>query len=381
MNGLEPLRLAACEFESHVSTNSTTSPIVDIIHRMNKGIYKKDYDFKLPDDLIAKYPSKKRGQSRLLRIHHEQKHDENISDLLSFFKPNDLLVFNETKVFKARLSLIKSSGGKAEILIIKKLSKYEALCLTKGIKKNKTKQKVLTQNFPVNIEILKNEEKLLKIKFDQDIDKLCTAQGSMPIPPYLNRQSTALDDERYQSIFANDAYNNSVAAPTASLHFDESLWQKVVKSVETANINLDIGYGTFQPLKDDPIDQTTKLHQESYHVPLETVKKIQNCKKNNGRVIALGTTTLRALESAVSEDGDIVSGSNDTDIFIFDGYTFKVVDCLITNFHLPMSSLLMLVSAFGGKANILGAYEHAVSCGYKFFSYGDAMLIEECLSK
>ena len=153
MNGLEPLRLAACEFESHVSTNSTTSPIVDIIHRMNKGIYKKDYDFKLPDDLIAKYPSKKRGQSRLLRIHHEQKHDENISDLLSFFKPNDLLVFNETKVFKARLSLIKSSGGKAEILIIKKLSKYEALCLTKGINKNNTKQKVLTQNFPINIEI------------------------------------------------------------------------------------------------------------------------------------------------------------------------------------------------------------------------------------
>ena len=203
----------------------------------------------------------------------------------------------------------------------------------------------------------------------------------MPIPPYLNRESTALDDDRYQSIFANDAYNNSVAAPTASLHFDKSLWQEVVKSVETANINLDIGYGTFQPLKDDPIDQTTKLHQESYHVPLETVKKIHNCKKNNGRVIALGTTTLRALESAVSEDGDIVCGSNDTDIFIFEGYTFKVVDCLITNFHLPMSSLLMLVSAFGGKANIFDAYEHAVSCGYKFFSYGDAMLIEECLSK
>ena len=381
MNGLEPLRLSACEFESHVSTNSTTSPIVDIIHRMNKGIYKKDYDFKLPDNLIAKYPSKKRGQSRLLRINHEHKYDENISDLLTFFKPNDLLVFNETKVFKARLSLIKSSGGKAEIMIIKKLSKYEAQCLTKGIKKNKIKQKVLTQNFPLNIEIVKAEEKFLTIKFDQDIDKICSAQGSMPIPPYLNRQSTSLDDDRYQSIFANDAYNNSVAAPTASLHFDKVLWQQVVNTVNTANINLDIGYGTFQPLSNDTINHTTKLHQESYHVPQETAKKIQNCKKKNGRVIALGTTTLRALESAVSEDGQILTGANDTDIFIFDGYTFKVVDCLITNFHLPMSSLLMLVSAFGGKANILNAYKHAVSCGYKFFSYGDAMLIEECLSK
>lgn len=382
MNGLEPLRLAACEFESHVSTNSTTSPNIDIIHTMNNGFYKKDYDFVLPDHLIAKFPPKNRGESKLLKVHGSDFNCDLVTNLVNFFNPNDLLVFNETKVFKARLKIFKESGGKAEILIIQKLTKNSGICLTKGINKKKKKQKVITRDFPIDIEILKIEENLVYIKFSQDLESLCSSQGEVPIPPYLNRDTTDIDNERYQSIFANNRFNNSVAAPTASLHFNDSLWNEIKERVDVANINLDIGYGTFQPLDDSIISANTKLHKETFFISNETQHKIYKCKEQGGRVIALGTTTLRALESAFdTKESTISTGHQSTEIFISEGYKFKVIDSLITNFHLPMSSLLMLVCAFGGKDNIMDAYNFAIKMKYKFFSYGDAMLIEKCLSK
>ena len=303
-------------------------------------------------------------------------------DTLKHFAEYDLVVLNETKVRPARMLLQKDSGGYVEILILQKKTKYRADCLAKGFNRKKTNQTLFTTNFPVKIKIISNDSKNIEIEFDQDIDKLCAEIGQMPIPPYLGRDAEEIDIERYQTVFANDKHLGSAAAPTASLHMDNEFLEEVEKATQVCKINLNVGYGTFEPLSDGPVDSSTKLHEEDYYISRKSAELINITLENNGKILSVGTTTLRALESAYDQKlNKVISGHQSTDIFISPGYEFKVVDGLITNFHLPESSLLMLVAAFAGKDNIMKAYNYAVQKKMRFFSYGDAMIIKKCLSK
>ena len=350
---------------------------------MDNDIYKSDYFYDLPQDLIAKYPLKERTMSKLLCLDESDYRIVNFPDIVKKLDRNDLLVINETKVFQARLELNKKTGGRVEILIVEKINKFTANCLTRGLNKKLLKQRLFSAKFPLDIKIItSSDNKFTRIEFSQSIDKICSTIGSMPIPPYLKRQGEQIDEERYQSVFSNNKYNNSVAAPTASLHFDKELLIKLSEETTIAKISLDVGYGTFQPIKSNKIPIESTLHTENFYIPKNINKEIKKCRSNGGRVIALGTTTLRALESAYNVvKKEMNTGHQSTDIFIKDGYKFKVVDSLITNFHLPESSLLMLVCAFGDKSNVMNAYEYAIKNKLRFFSYGDAMLIEKCLSK
>ena len=342
---------------------------------------KTDFNYELPNELIAQYPSQQRTESKTLIL------DDNHTILdfkhtLKHFTEYDLVVLNETKVRAARLLLQKDSGGDVEILVLKKTTKYRANCLAKGLNRKKTNQTLYAPNFPVKIKILSNRGKDIQIEFDQDINQLCTEIGQMPIPPYLGREAEKIDVERYQTVFANDEQLGSAAAPTASLHIDDEFLKEVEQATQVCKINLNVGYGTFEPLADGLIDTTTKLHEEEYYISANSADLINNTLDNKGKVLSVGTTTLRALESAFDQKSQKVnSGHQSTDIFISPGYKFKVVDGLVTNFHLPESSLLMLVAAFAGKDNIMKAYKYAVQEKMRFFSYGDAMIIKQCLSK
>ena len=349
---------------------------------MQKDIYKSDYFYELPEDLIAKYPTKDRTSSKLLHLDKKNIHIDKFTSIKDVFEEGDLLVLNETKVISARLNFKKQTGGNVEILILNKINKNTANCLTKGLNKKIKEQTLYTDNFPVKISVINDLSDSAEIKFNQAVDDLCGAIGHVPIPPYLNRQDEELDRDRYQSVFANDKHMNSAAAPTASLHFDEQLLEQISAKITICKINLDIGLGTFKPLSDEPITNTSKLHKEDFYISESASCTLNNTIKLNKRIIALGTTTLRALESAYDiKSKNIKSGHQSTDIFIHEGFNFKVVDSLITNFHLPESSLLMLVSAFGGKENIFKAYKYAIKNKMRFFSYGDAMIIKKCLSR
>ena len=341
---------------------------------------KTDFIYGLPNELIAQYPSQKRTESKTLIL--DDKHTIlAFKDTLKHFAEYDLVVLNETKVRPARLLLQKDSGGDVEILVLKKTNKYRANCLAKGLNRKKTTQTLYAPNFPVKITIMSNISKDIEIEFDQDIDQLCTEIGQMPIPPYLGREAEKIDIERYQTVFANDERLGSAAAPTASLHMDDEFLKKVEQATQVCKINLNVGYGTFEPLADGLIDTTTKLHEEEYYISANSADLINNTLETRQN-ISVGTTTLRALESAYDQKSSkIISGLQSTDIFISPGYKFKVVDGLVTNFHLPESSLLMLVAAFAGKDNIMKAYNYAVQEKMRFFSYGDAMIIKQCLSK
>ncbi len=354
-----------------------------MIHSMNSDIYKSDYFYELPDELVAKFPLENRVQSKLLSVNDQDFHISQFPEIENKINKNDLLILNETKVFQARLELMKQTGGRVEILIMDKINKYTANCLTKGINKKIIKQKLFSDRYPLDIKILPNEsDNFLKIKFLQPIDQICSTIGSMPIPPYLKRSEQNIDKERYQSVFANDKFNNSIAAPTASLHFDSTLLDRIKKNSYVSSLCLNVGYGTFQPIKEDLVPTSATLHKEKFFIPDTLKNEIKDCKVRGGKIIALGTTTLRALESAYDfNEKEIKTGHQSTDIFIKEGYKFRVVDKLITNFHLPESSLLMLVCAFGGKSNILNAYKYAIKNHLRFYSYGDAMIIEKCLSK
>ena len=347
-----------------------------MIHPMQKDIYKSDYDYEIPDELIARYPLKNRTDSKLLSCNKSFNiHD--FSSLPSLLKKDDLIVFNETKVFKARLILFKESGSVAEIFVNKIISKYEAECLTKGINLKKKIQILKTSTFPIKINIYDKRKNSVLIKFNQEIKNLCESIGKVPIPPYLNREEEEIDKKRYQTVFAKESKNESAAAPTASLHFDDNLYKNIKTDFDTCVINLSVGLGTFKPLSDEPINNSSKLHEENFYISKNTSEKINNHIKNKKRVVAIGTTTLRALESAWDSDNQIMlPGNQSTDIFIKEGFKFNVVNALVTNFHLPQSSLLMLVSAFAGKELIFSAYKYAIEKKLRFFSYGDAMIIE-----
>lgn len=334
---------------------------------------RSEFSFHLPEHLIAQVPAADRTASRLLCLDRESGEicDQQFPDLLDYLEPGDLLVMNNTRVIKARLHGHKESGGKVECLIERVTGEFTALAHVRASRSPKPDQRILfDQNF--SLTVTGREDELFQLDFDQPVMQVLDAIGHMPLPPYITRDDDEDDQQRYQTVFAEK--DGAVAAPTAGLHMDEALLQKIKdKGISTGFVTLHVGAGTFLPMRVDDINDHV-MHSEWIDVPQETVDLIEATRKAGNRVIALGTTTVRALESA-SRSGSISAFSGETDIFIYPGYTFRSVDALITNFHLPESTLLMLVSAFAGKETTLRAYHHAVDQAYRFFSYGDAMFI------
>ena len=334
-----------------------------------------DFDFDLPQALIAQHPPKVRGGSRLLAALPDMPlQDAAFSDLPDYIGAGDVLVFNNTKVMKARLFGQKESGGKIEALIERVLDGHTALAHIRSSKSPKAGT-VLIFESGIRAVMIERAGELFCLRFDgrQTVYELLEQNGRLPLPPYIERAADDDDDSRYQTVYAT--YQGAVAAPTAGLHFtDELLGRLKAKGVETAEVTLHVGAGTFQPVRVSNIADH-KMHREWFDVPPETVAAIEAAQARGGRVWAVGTTSMRALESAARETGRLKAGQGDTDIFITPGYRFNVADRLITNFHLPKSTLLMLVAAFSGMEHIRAVYRHAVEHEYRFFSYGDAMLL------
>ncbi len=335
-----------------------------------------DFDYSLPDELIARHPLAERTASRLLHVDGALQcyADRLFNQLPSFFRPGDLLVFNDTRVIKARLRGEKSSGGKVEALVERIISDHEALLFLRA-SKSPQPGSVLLFAGTIQAMVLGREGEFFRLAFDpaRTVLEWLEHYGEIPLPPYLHRPAEADDDERYQTVFARE--HGAVAAPTAGLHFDEAMLANLREAgVNSTFVTLHVGAGTFQPVRADDLTDHV-MHRERYVIPPETVAAIAATQASGGRVTAVGTTSLRALESA-ARDGSLRAGADETALFITPGYQFKVVDRLVTNFHLPRSTLLMLVSAFGGTDLLLRAYAHAVAERYRFFSYGDAMLIE-----
>ena len=336
-----------------------------------------DFSYHLPDELIARYPLAQRSASRLLYLSKNGVAHKQVIDLPSLIKPNDLLVFNDTRVLAARLYGQKSSGGKVEVLVERILNDDTALVHLRASNSPKAGATLLFANGQVQAQMLERVEDLFKLQFNQPIRGVLAQYGEMPLPPYLNRQVEQDDSERYQTVYSDPNKQNSVAAPTAGLHFDEALLANLkAAGANFAYVTLHVGAGTFRPVKTDDI-RDHQMHSEWLNVPEETVRAIQETKAKGGRVIAIGTTSVRALESAaLYNDGQLKAWSGETQIFIYPSYQWKVVEALFTNFHLPESTLLMLVCAFAGKEAVMQAYAQAVEQKYRFFSYGDAMFVE-----
>ena len=335
-----------------------------------------DFDFDLPDELIAQFPAGERGASRLRRLNGQNGalEDRLFCDLPQFLHAGDLLVFNDTRVIKARLKGVKASGGIVEVLIERVLDNHRALVHIRASKTPKPGSRLTLAN-AFEAEVIARQEDLflLHIHSETSILDLLEKHGAMPLPPYIKHKPDSTDEERYQTVYARDP--GAVAAPTAGLHFDATMLESMQRQgIDIAYVTLHVGAGTFQPVRADNILEH-KMHSELYSVPENTVAMIRAAQQRGGKVTAVGTTALRALES-VAQTGALLAGNGETDIFITPGYEFKVVERLLTNFHLPQSTLLMLVSAFAGTAHIQQAYQHAIEKRYHFFSYGDAMLIE-----
>ena len=335
-----------------------------------------DFDYTLPDELIARHPLAGRSDSRLLRVDGPRARfeDRRFLELPDFFRPGDLLVFNDTRVIKARLHGRKESGGKVEALVERIVGDHQALLHLRASRSPKPGSVLLFAG-AIQALVLGREDDLFRVAFDpaRSVLEWLEHYGEVPLPPYMERAAEAEDDARYQTVYARDP--GSVAAPTAGLHFDEVMLARLREAgVASAFVTLHVGAGTFQPVK---VEDTAehRMHSERYVIPPETVAAVEAARAAGGRVASVGTTSLRALESA-ARDGVLRAGGGETDLFITPGYRFNVVDRLVTNFHLPRSTLLMLVSAFGGTDLLLRAYAHAVAERYRFFSYGDAMLIE-----
>jgi len=333
-----------------------------------------EFDFELPEHLIAQHPPVQRGASRMLYAHANALEDCNFKDLLQLVRTGDLMVLNDTRVIKARLFGSKESGGRIEVLVERVLTEHEVLAQIRASHEPKAGSYLnLADAFKAEVLGRKGEFFHLRFISEERILELLDRYGQLPLPPYINHSPNDADEKRYQTVFAREA--GAVAAPTAGLHFDDVMLQALRdKGVKLAYITLHVGAGTFQPVRVDQIHEHS-MHSECYEIPQATVDAIYHARAARGRVIAVGTTSLRALESAAAV-GELVAGENETNIFIVPGYRFKVVDVLLTNFHLPRSTLLMLVCAFGGMQEMLAAYRHAVEKRYRFFSYGDAMLIE-----
>jgi len=329
-----------------------------------------DFDYELPQELIARYPATDRRGSRLLSVADEIA-DLGFTDLPSLLRAGDLLVFNDTRVIKARLAAQKQTGGKAEILVERIDGQRSALVHIRASKSPKPGSRLQVHG-GAEAEVTGRDGELFAIRFSTDILPYLDAHGAVPLPPYLEREADEADIERYQTVYANDP--GAVAAPTAGLHFDEAMLEETrTAGVRHARVTLHVGAGTFQSLREEHIEEN-RLHKERVEVDQDCVDAVAETRAAGGRVIAVGTTSVRALECA-SSSGQLQAFSGETDMFILPGYTFMSVDAMLTNFHLPQSSLLMLVAAFSGKERILEAYAHAVREKYRFFSYGDAMFL------
>ncbi|MFZ6047823.1 tRNA preQ1(34) S-adenosylmethionine ribosyltransferase-isomerase QueA [Pseudomonas sp. CR3202] len=332
-----------------------------------------DFHFELPEALIARHPLAERRASRLLVLDGETGAlgHRQFADLLEYLRPGDLMVFNNTRVIPARLFGQKASGGKLEILVERVLDSHRVLAHVRSSKSPKPGTRLLIDG-GAEAEMLARHDALFELKFDDEVLPLLERVGHMPLPPYIDRPDEAADRERYQTVYARHA--GAVAAPTAGLHFDQALLETIAaKGVESAFVTLHVGAGTFQPVRVERIEEH-HMHREWLEVGQDVVDAVAACRARGGRVIAVGTTSVRSLESA-ARDGQLKAFSGDTDIFLYPGRPFHVVDALVTNFHLPESTLLMLVSAFAGYPETMAAYAAAVDQGYRFFSYGDAMFI------
>ena len=333
-----------------------------------------DFDYHLPEHLIAQHPPKQRGGSRLLHVDGLHLEDRLFSDLPAFLQAGDVLVFNDTRVIKARLFGEKASGGKVEALVERVLDDHTALAHVRASKSPKPGSRILFAE-RWEAEMVERAGELFKLRFlaEDNLFDILDASGKLPLPPYIERSAAEDDDERYQTVYARE--KGAVAAPTAGLHFTDAMLEALrVRGVELAYVTLHVGAGTFQPVRVENIAEH-KMHSEIYEVPERTLQLITAARGQGRKVMAVGTTSMRALESA-ARGGVLCAGRGETDIFITPGYRFNVVDRLLTNFHLPKSTLMMLVSAFAGYEEIFDAYRHAVEQQYRFFSYGDAMLLE-----
>ena len=332
-----------------------------------------EFEYTLPPELIAQSPTRRRGDSRLLCLDGMTGglHDRDFSSLPGLLSAGDLLVLNNTRVIPARIYAEKETGGKVEILVERIIDEHHVIAQLKASKAPKIGSFIyLNKDIRFVVEGRQNDMFVLMVENDLDITGLIQEFGHMPLPPYIQRQDSEIDFQRYQTIFAQNP--GAVAAPTAGLHFTEAMIEQLKENaIEISFITLHIGAGTFQPVRTELIEQHN-MHSEYLTVPKETCEQITRVKNNKGKIIAVGTTAVRALESA-AHTGDLQPYQGETDIFIYPGFKFRVVDALITNFHLPESTLLMLVCAFAGKANIFAAYRHAISEKYRFYSYGDAM--------
>jgi S-adenosylmethionine:tRNA ribosyltransferase-isomerase len=341
---------------------------------------RSDFNFDLPDDLIARFPQAERSSSRLLKLNRcngDIAHGK-FTDVLSALAPGDLLVFNNTRVIPARLFGQKASGGKVEVLVERILDHQRFLAHVRASKAPKPGNLLLLEQ-DAEVEMVQRQGELFELKMcsDEPVLQMLERLGHMPLPPYIDRPDAASDRERYQTVYNQKP--GAVAAPTAGLHFDEPLLAALkAKGVEFAFVTLHVGAGTFQPVRADNILEH-QMHSEYAEVPVEVVDAVLACKARGNKVVAVGTTSVRSLESAAqaakSKGVDLQPFAADTQIFIYPGYEFLVIDGLITNFHLPESTLIMLVSALSSREFVLNAYQQAIAERYRFYSYGDAMLI------
>ena len=331
-----------------------------------------DFDFHLPPELIAQAPLPHRSASRLLQVQRDALVDRVFSEIIDLLQAGDVLVFNDTRVLNARFFGIKETGGKVEVLVERVLDATTVLAQVRASKSPPAGTRLrLADAFDVTVGERAGE--FFTLHFPSDAIALIDQHGRLPLPPYIEHAADEVDAQRYQTVYAKNP--GAVAAPTAGLHFDDALLQKLKdKGVKLAWLTLHVGAGTFQPVRTENLAEHT-MHSEWYSISQETVDIIEQAQKAGRDVIAVGTTSLRALESA-SQSGQLVAGSDDTQIFITPGYRFRTVTRLITNFHLPKSTLMMLVSAFAGYDRIRSAYAHAIAQRYRFFSYGDAMLLD-----
>lgn len=338
-----------------------------------------DFNFRLPDTLIARTPMEERSASRLLCLNGETGgiDDKVFRDIEHLLNAGDLLVFNNTRVIPARLYGEKASGGKLEVLVERLLSQHEALVHLRSSRAPKAGQSIFLgeADHKVEAEVVARQGALFHLRFcsDRSLMSILDEIGHMPLPPYMDRDDTTEDRERYQTVYAEKP--GAVAAPTAGLHFDDELLTRLKdKGVAMVYVTLHVGAGTFQPVKVERPEEH-QMHTEYIEVPQDVVDAVVETRSAGKRVVAVGTTSVRSLESASQRSGQIEAFTGDSDIFIYPGYSFRSVDAMITNFHLPESTLIMLVSAFAGREQVLSAYEYAIAEQYRFYSYGDAMFV------
>ncbi len=343
---------------------------------MNRPFTLSDFDFELPPELIAQQPAPERTASRLLHVDGPHLNDLRFADLGGLLRAGDLLVFNDTRVIKARLHGRKASGGKVEALIERVIGTDAAMAQVRASHPPPIGSLLEfgSAAFSAGAKVVDRDGRFFLLAFSANVWDVLEHLGEVPLPPYIRHGADQVDEARYQTVYARTP--GAVAAPTAGLHFDEPLLAALrAQGVQTAFVTLHVGAGTFLPVQTDTIAEH-KMHHEWYSISADTAHAIAAAKAEGRRVIAVGTTATRALESAARATGAVAAGSGETDIFITPGFQFRVIDRLITNFHLPKSTLLMLVAAFAGYDEIMAAYRHAVAERYRFFSYGDAMLLE-----